>query len=159
MFKIQVEENQKNVDDRDEISRELTKTQRLLKSERLKHQFKEDELQKKETLYLRTVEARKSIHESYLEQKVKIGEVEEKMRQREADWQDMLKVVEGRDLEIGNLRDDLRHMSQDVDELEQQKKLCMKEFQKITGRPFNMLLHVTAKDENVSSGAYPNVST
>merc|ERR1712050_774382 len=116
-------ENRSNIEARDEISKELSKVQRQLKNERLKNQFKEDELQKKETLYLRTMAARKSIHESYLEQKAQITEVQEKMRKRDEDWQEMLKVVSGRDNEIKSLKDDLRRAHQRIDELEQQKKL------------------------------------
>lgn len=140
MFREQVKDNRTNIERHEEISKELTKVQRQLKNERLKNQFKEDELQKKETLYLRTMAARKSIHEHYLEQKAKITEVEEKMRSREADWQEMLKVVQGRDSEIKHLKEDLRRANQRMDELEQQKKMCMKEFKRITGKPCNMLL-------------------
>merc|ERR1719378_1434290 len=100
----------------------------------------EDELQKKETLYLRTMAARKSIHEAYLEQKAQITEVEDRMRQRDMDWQEMLKVIQGRDSEIKNLKDDLGRCNQRIDELEQQKKMCMTEFKRVTGKPVNMLL-------------------
>lgn len=140
MFREQVKDNRKNIDERDGISKELTRIHRQLKSERLKNQFKEDELQKKETLYLRTMAARKYIHECYLEQKAKITEVEEKMAKREADWQEMLVVVQGRDSEIKHLKEDLRRAHQRIDELEQQKKMCMQEFKRTTGKPYNMLI-------------------
>merc|ERR1712139_181028 len=124
----------------EEISNELAKLGKQLKNERLKNQFKEDELQKKETLYLRTMAARKSIHEAYLEQKAQITEVEEKMKKRDDDWQEMLKVVQLRDSEIKHLKEDLLRAHQRIDELEQQKKMCMTEFKRITGKPVNMLL-------------------
>merc|ERR1712066_532165 len=90
MFREQVTDNRVNIERHEEMSKELSRTHKQLKNERLKNQFKEDELQKKETLYLRTMAARKSIHESYLEQKTKITEMEDKMRSREEDWQEML---------------------------------------------------------------------
>merc|ERR1712096_3314 len=96
--------------------------------------------QKKETLYLRTMAARKSIHESYLQQKEKTAEAEEKMRQRDNDWQEMLKVIEVRDCEIRQYQMDPARGNQRIDELEQQKKKCMEAFKKETGRTFNMLL-------------------
>jgi len=140
MFREQVKDNRENVEKHEEKEKELTKITKQLKNERLKNQFKEDELQKKETLYLRTMAARKCIHEAYLEQKTKIIEIEEKMRKREDDWQEMLKVVQGRDSEIKHLNEDLKRTNQRIDELEQQKKMCMTEFKRITGKPWNMLL-------------------
>jgi len=38
------------------------------------------------------------------------------------------------------LQDDLKKSSERCDELEQQKKMCMTEFKRITGKPVNMLL-------------------
>jgi len=140
MFREQVKDNRANIEKHEEISKELAKIHKQLKNERLKNQFKEDELQKKETLYLRTMAARKSIHESYLEQKAQITEVEEKMKKRDEDWQEMLKVVQGRDSEIKHLKEELCRTHQRIDELEQQKKMCMTEFKRITGKPWNMLL-------------------
>jgi chromosome segregation ATPase len=140
MFREQVKDNRESIHKHEEMSKELAKIKKELKNEKLKNQFKEDELQKKETLYLRTMAARKSIHEAYLEQKTGITEVQEKMKKREEDWQEMLKVVNGRDNEIKNLQEDLRRAHQRIDELEQQKKLCMTEFKRITGKPWNMLL-------------------
>merc|ERR1719217_302394 len=103
--------------------------------------FKEDELQKKETLYLRTMAARQSMHEAYLEQKAKITEIEQQMKKREAEWQEMLSVIEGRDNEIKKLKEDLRRANLRIDEMEQQKKMCMTEFKKQTGKTFDALLH------------------
>jgi chromosome segregation ATPase len=140
MFREQVKDNRDNIEQCNDISKELTKVQKQLKNERVKGQCKDDELAKKETLYLRTMAARKSIHEAYLEQKAQITEVEEKMAKRDADFQEMLKVVNGRDCEIRHLKEDLCRSHQRIDELEQQKKMCMTEFTRITGRPVNMLL-------------------
>jgi len=133
MFRTQAVENKKNIEEVADKNNELVKLSRQLKSEKLKHQFKEEELQKKETLYLRTMAARKSMHESYLEQKARIKDMEEKMAKREADWQEMLKVLEGRDSDIKQLKQDLRRSHHRIDELEQQKKMCMQEFKRITG--------------------------
>lgn len=140
MFKEQMKENQSNVEKHETMSKELAKIHKHLKNERLKNEFKEDELQKKETLYVRTMAARKSIHEAYLEQKAQITEVEERMKSREDDWQEMLRVVQGRDSEIKHLKEDLLRSHQRIDELEQQKKMCMTEFKRQTGKPVNMLL-------------------
>jgi chromosome segregation ATPase len=140
MFREQVKDNKTNIEKHEDISKELTRITKQLKNERLKNQFKEDELAKKETLYLRTMAARKSIHEAYLEQKAKITEMEDKMRGRDEDWQEMLKVVQGRDSEIKHLKEDLQRTNQRIDELEQQKKMCMIEFNRLTGKPWNMLL-------------------
>jgi len=140
MFREQVKDNSANVDRHEAISKELARISKQLQNERLKNKFKEDELQKKETLYLRTMAARKSIHEAYLEQKAQITEVEEKMKKREDDSQEMLKVLQGRDSEIRHLKEDLCRTHQRIDELEQQKKMCMTEFKRVTGKPVNMLL-------------------
>merc|ERR1712048_1191372 len=140
MFQIQVKENTKNVSERNNISQELSKVHQQLKRERFQSQFKEDELQKKETLYLRTMAARKSIHESYLEQKAKITEVEAKMAKRAENWQEMLKVLEGKDSDIRQLKADMKRSTQRIDELEQQKKIILEEFRKATGRSCNALL-------------------
>eukprot|EP00929_Paragymnodinium_shiwhaense_P102655 TRINITY_DN65869_c0_g1_i1.p1 TRINITY_DN65869_c0_g1~~TRINITY_DN65869_c0_g1_i1.p1 ORF type:complete len:570 (-),score=199.52 TRINITY_DN65869_c0_g1_i1:152-1861(-) len=140
MFQIQVNENKNNVSQRDEISQELSRVQRQLKSEKTRSEFKQEELQKKETLYLRTMAARKSIHESYLEQKQRITEVEEKMRKHEVDRQELLRVVEGKDSEIKELQNDLRRASQRIDELEQQKKAILEEYKNATGKSCNALL-------------------
>merc|ERR1712232_413719 len=140
MFQIQVQENRKNVAERNEISQELSKVHRQLKSERLKSQFKEDELKKKEELYLRTIAARKTMHESYLDLKRQITEVEDKMQKREDEWQVMLKVKEGRESEIIELKATMLRASQRIDELEQQKKVIMEAFRKETGKSCNALL-------------------
>merc|ERR1719401_1502064 len=102
MFRLQVQENKKTIEERDEISKELTRVHKQLKNE---------------TLYLRTMAARKSIHESYLEQKTKISDIEQKMEQQEADWQEMLKVQEGRDSEIKQLEGDLARARERIEEL------------------------------------------
>mmetsp|Transcript_88073 Transcript_88073/g.247594 ORF Transcript_88073/g.247594 Transcript_88073/m.247594 type:complete len:573 (+) Transcript_88073:68-1786(+) len=140
MFQIQKKENARNVAERNEITQELSKVQASLKHERVKSQFKEEELQKKETLYLRTMAARKCIHESYLNQKKDIMEVEAKMQKRDEEWQEILKVLEGRESEIAQLQRDLLRASQRVDELEQHKKLLLGEFRKATGRSCNAIL-------------------
>lgn len=95
--------------------------------------------------------ARKSIHEAYLEQKERIVEIEGEMKKCEADRQEMLKVVQGKDSEIKHLNEDLRRTNQRIDELEQQKKFCMTEFKKITGKPLNMLLEQFKADPTTPS--------
>merc|ERR1712060_1018224 len=104
---------------------DLEKINKQLKIEKEKNLQKEDELQKKETLYLRTMAARKSIHEAYLEQKDRIGAAEEQMQKRESDWQEMLKVLDGRDSEIRQLQRDLRRARDRKEELKKQKQMCV----------------------------------
>jgi len=140
MFRLQVNENRKTIEEREEIARELTKVHRTLKGEKLKSQFKGDELQKKETLYQRTLDARRLTHESYLEQKAKIKEAEERMREREAEHQARLAEVADRDAEIARLREELQSAHREIDELEQQKKYCMAQFKFHTGKPYSTLL-------------------
>mmetsp|Transcript_8584 Transcript_8584/g.18734 ORF Transcript_8584/g.18734 Transcript_8584/m.18734 type:complete len:563 (+) Transcript_8584:256-1944(+) len=139
MFRTQVQENQHHMEEREDISKKLKEAKRLLARERTQAQLRQEELQKKETLYLRAMAARRSIHESYIEQKQQITEVEDRMREQSDKMQEMLRVVEGRDLEIKQLNNDLLHASQRIDELESQKKMCMAELRK-TGKSFNALL-------------------
>jgi len=140
MFKLQADDHKAIVKARDTVSAELTKVQRLLKGERLKKSFKEDELQKKETLYQRTVVARKEIHDSYTNQKETIQEVQERLKQQEQQWGELVEVAEARTSSISQLKEDLAQANQDIDLLEQQKKAYSREFKSATGRPCSMLL-------------------
>merc|ERR1711920_640536 len=147
VFKQQVQENRKTLEERDERSKDLMKIHKQLKVEKQKNLQKEDELQRKETLYLRTMAARKSIHEAYLKQKDQIVAAEEQMQKREADWQEMLKVLEGRDSEIRQLQRDLRRARDRKEELKKQKQMCVEEFVRVTGRPANALLQTCSRVE------------
>lgn len=140
MFRLQVDENKKFREERDQISKELTKVHRQLKRERDEGQFKDDELQKKETLYRCTVEARKTTLEGYQAHKNVIREVEEKMRQQEAEFEAMRKLVEGRDDTIQELKQHLQHAHAGIEYLEQQKKFCLQEFKTKFGTHYSMLL-------------------
>lgn len=124
LFRKQVEENKKSASEHCEHTQELCGLQEDLKQARSEIQRKEAELQKKETLYLRTMAARKAIHESFLHDKAKITAAEDNMRRREFEWEEMLKVLNGRDSEINHLKEYLRRTSQRIDELEQQCKMC-----------------------------------
>jgi len=140
MFQLQVEENRKIVEEKDEIEKDLAEVHRQLALEKDMIEEKEANLKKKETLYLRTMAARKCIHEAYLEDEAKIAEVEQRMRQREADCQEMSKVLEGRDSEIKQLEDELGRARRRIEELEQQGDMCMEAFHRETGRPGHTLL-------------------
>eukprot|EP00746_Dinoflagellata_sp_MGD_P162437 gnl/MRDRNA2_/MRDRNA2_89994_c0_seq1.p1 gnl/MRDRNA2_/MRDRNA2_89994_c0~~gnl/MRDRNA2_/MRDRNA2_89994_c0_seq1.p1 ORF type:complete len:577 (-),score=156.73 gnl/MRDRNA2_/MRDRNA2_89994_c0_seq1:156-1886(-) len=140
MFRTQVQENKKNIEDRAAIAKDLKKLQGLLKQERQKNTFMNDELKKKETLIVRAIAARKSMHESFLAEREKSGEIEESMKQRDRDWQEMLSVISGRDAEIEHLHEDLRRANHRVDELEQQKAFMMKKFVQKTGQASDVLL-------------------
>lgn len=154
MFRLQVQDNQKITEERDEKARELARVSRVLRSEKLKNQLKDVELGKKETLYLRTQEARQATQESYKEGKTLIKEAEDRMRQKEVEWQQTKQEVEHRSMKIFSLKEDMRRVTTTVDELEQQKKELMKEFKAATGRPYAMLLeqYKVAKPEAVPFG-------
>lgn len=151
MFREQVKDNHENIEKHADKERELTRITKQLKTERMKRQLQEEELAKKEKLYLRTMAARKSIHEAYLAQKEKIVEIEGQMKKCEDDRQEMMKVVQGKDSEIKHLNEDLRRTNQRIDELEQQKKFCMTEFKKHSGKPLNMLLEQFKADPTTPS--------
>jgi len=140
MFRLQVQEKKKIIAEKSDISKELVKVERQLESARLKNQSEEADLQKKETLYLRTMAARKSIHECVLEQKERIREVEEKMVQREDDVQVLLKVKEGRDSESKQLKEDLNRARRRIEELKLQKTMCCEEFERVSRKPASVLL-------------------
>jgi hypothetical protein len=140
MFRTQVQENKKNIEDRAAIAKDLKKLQGLLKQERQKNTFMNDELKKKETLIVRAIAARKSMHESFLAERQKSSEIEERMKQRDRDWQEMLSVIAGRDAEIEHLHEDLRRANHRTDELEQQKAFMMKKFVQKTGQASDVLL-------------------
>mmetsp|Transcript_16753 Transcript_16753/g.47806 ORF Transcript_16753/g.47806 Transcript_16753/m.47806 type:complete len:567 (-) Transcript_16753:78-1778(-) len=134
MFRLQGQERKKTVAQQEETSREMERVHGQLAEVRECIRLKEEQLERKETLYLRTMAARKCIHEAYLEERKKITEAEEQMRQREADWQEMLKVLEGRDSEIRQLQGDLHRARQRSKELRSQLAMCMRAFTKATGR-------------------------
>lgn len=140
MFRLQGQEKKRTVAQRGETARELERVQGQLADVRELIRTKEGQLERKETLYLRTMAARKHIHEAYMEERKKISEAEEMMRKREEDWQEMLKVVEGRDSEIRQLQGDLERAQQRIKELKQQRSMCMQAYCKATGKPGNKLL-------------------
>jgi len=161
MFRTQVQENKKNIEDRAAIAKDLKKLQGLLKQEKQKNNFMQDELKKKETLIVRAIAARKAMHESFLAEREKSGEIEERMKQRDRDWQEMMSVIQGRDSEIEHLHEDLRRANHRVDELEQQKAFMMKKFVQITGRPSDVLLESqkTVLTTNPESGHDKDVAS
>merc|ERR1712224_244117 len=161
MFRTQVQENKKNIEDRAAIAKDLKKLQGMLKQERQKNTFMNDELKKKETLIVRAIAARKSMHESFLAERDKSGQIEDRMKQRDCDWQEMLSVIQGRDSEIEHLHEDLRRASHRIDELEQQKAFMMKKFVSITGRPSDVLLESqkTVLTTNPESGHDKDVAS
>merc|ERR1712048_1551701 len=140
MFRLQVQEKKKIIHEKSDISKELVRVDKQLEGAKLKNAAEEAELQKKETLYLRTMAARRSIQECVVEQKERIRAVEEKMRQREANIQEMLKVREGRDSEIRQLNEDMRRAKQRIHELKKQRDMCCEEFEKVARRPGSSLL-------------------
>merc|ERR1719352_2133175 len=100
MFQLQTKENEKIQQETAEVSAELKKVHKQLQIEKTKNKQKEQQLQKTETLYLRTMAARKAIHDSYLEQQAQIQGAEKQIRQYGVGRQELLKVLEGRDSEI-----------------------------------------------------------
>jgi len=140
MFRQQVEEYESAVKERDAVSSELSKVQKSLKRHKDEIMFKEDELQKKDTLYQRTVDARKDILESYQRQKDAIKDVEERQGEQNEVWYQLSSEAKQRDRVIRELREQINVANQKVDLLEQQKKLYMEEFKKKVGKPCGMLL-------------------
>lgn len=140
MFMLQVDEYQSAVAERDQLSANLTKTQRLLRSEKEENNFKEDELHKKDTLYQRTVAARQEILDNYHKQKEVIKEVEERQRIQNEDWHKLLERAEDRNAEIKRLWAELSEAFKEVDFLEEQKKRYQQEFRNCTGKSCGVLL-------------------
>lgn len=102
--------------------------------------LKEKELQKKETLYQRTVDARRDILESYQRQKDAIKEVQERHEVQNDVWQKLQGECQQRDELIQDLKLQINAANKKIDLLEQQKKLYMQEFRKKVGKPCGMLL-------------------
>jgi len=140
MFRQQVEEHRAAVSAKDTVSGELNKVQKSLKRHRDEIMFKDDELQKKETLYQRTVDARRDIHESYLAQKDAIKDAEERHRKQNEEWEQLLAAAEDRNARLDELREQINTANQRIDLLEQQKKLYMEEFRKKTNKPCGIFL-------------------
>lgn len=135
MFQLQTKENKKILEEISEVEAEFKKVTSLLLGEQLKNKHKEQRLQKTETLYLRTMAARKSIHDSYLEQEAELRAAERRIQERDVDRQDLLQVLEGRDSEIVQLTEDLRRSRQRMAELQGQVGMCLQEYSERTGRP------------------------
>ncbi|CAE7619535.1 bath-42, partial [Symbiodinium sp. CCMP2456] len=108
VFRKQVQETERVLEDRDKIGKDLEKAKRQLQVEKEKNTVKEVELQKVETMYLRTMAARRSIQDSFNEQRDRIVKVEASMAQREVQRQELLRVIEGKDGHIRELEEDLR---------------------------------------------------
>lgn len=130
MFRQQVVEYESAVTVRDAVFSELSKVQNELREKNTKTVYKEKELQKKETLYQRTVDARRDILESYQRQKTAIKEVEERHEIQNEVWLDLQAEAEQRDDYIKDLRSQINAANKKIDLLEQQKKLYMQEFRK-----------------------------
>lgn len=133
-FRRQVQETERIIAEKENISKELERAKRQLQTEKEKNEIKEVELQKKETLYLRTMAARKSIQDSFNEQREQIAKVEASMERMEVDRQELLKVIQGKDGHIRELEEDLRRAKKRIAEMEQQRDMALQEFRDETGR-------------------------
>jgi len=140
MFRQQVVEYESAVNARDAVFSELSKVQNELREKNTKTMYKEKELQKKETLYQRTVDARRDILESYQRQKDAIKEVQERHEVQNDVWQKLQGECQQRDELIQDLKLQINAANKKIDLLEQQKKLYMQEFRKKVGKPCGMLL-------------------
>lgn len=140
MFRTQVQENSRSLEERDGIAKDLKNLQRLLRHERQKNQFMKDELKKKETLILRAMAARQSMHDDYTSEKNRIRDANEKMAQNEAEKDDIKKEIKSRDLEIKRLKQEMMRFRNRTDELEQQKAYMFKKFKESTGQQAGVLL-------------------
>jgi len=148
MFRQQVVEYESAVMARDAVSSELSKVQTELREKNTKTMYKEKELQKKETLYQRTVDARHDILKSYQQKKVEIKEVEERHEIQNEVWQKLRDEAEERDERIQDLRLQINTSNKKIDLLEQQKRLYMEEFRKKVGKPCGMLLEQLKRNTN-----------
>merc|ERR1719456_1332676 len=99
------------------MAKELKNLTALLKKEKQKSTFMKDELQKKETLILRAMAARKQMHTAYLEEKDEMKAHAQKMVEKEGEIEEIHQVVYGRDAEIKRLRKDLARFGARIDEL------------------------------------------
>lgn len=133
---------------RDAVFSELSKVQNELREKNTKTVYKEKELQKKETLYQRTVDARRDMLESYQRQKTAIKEVGERHEIQNEVWLDLQAEAEQRDDYIKDLRSQINAANKKIDLLEQQKKLYMQEFRKKVGKPCGMLLEQLKRKTN-----------
>lgn len=133
-FRRQVQETERILEEKENISKELERAKRQLQTEKERNEIKEVELQKQETLYLRTMAARKSIQDSVNEQLEKIAKVEASMERMELDRQELLKVMQGKDGHIRELEEDLRRAKKRIAEMEQQRDMALQEFRRLTGR-------------------------
>eukprot|EP00913_Durusdinium_trenchii_P031011 g29044.t1 len=140
-FRRQVQETERILAEKDDICKELERAKRQLQTEKEKNDSKEVELQKKETLYLRTMAARKSIQDSFNEQREQIAEVEQSMEQMELDRQELLKVIQGKDGHIRELEEDLRRAKKRIAEMEQQRDMALQDSTPL-GKVFNFQLRI-----------------
>lgn len=127
VFRKQVQETERVLEDRDKIGKDLEKAKRQLQVEKEKNTVKEVELQKVETMYLRTMAARRSIQDSFNEQRDRIVKVEASMAQREVQRQELLRVIEGKDGHIRELEEDLRRARKRIEEMEVQRDSALQE--------------------------------
>merc|ERR1719262_1537808 len=140
MFRTQVAENSKSLEERDGIAKELRSLTRALKNEKQKNRFNQEELKKKETLILRAMAARQSMHDDYKNEKGRIAEANAKMDQNEAEKDEIKKEIKSRDLEIKRLKQEMMRFRNRTDELEQQKAYMFKKFKELTGQQAGVLL-------------------
>jgi len=138
VFRKQVQETERVLEDRDKIGKDLEKAKRQLQVEKEKNSVKEVELQKVETMYLRTMAARRSIQDSFNEQRDRIVKVEASMAQREVQRQELLRVIEGKDGHIRELEEDLRRARKRIEEMEVQRDSALQEYRRETGRILDM---------------------
>jgi len=143
-FRKQVQETKRIRVDTEQFLIQLSKEKSHLELEQNKNTVKEAELQRKETLYLRTMAARKSIQDSFHEQKDRIAKVEESMDRKESERQELLKIIQARDGMIAELEEDLRRANHRIDELKEQREMAMEEFKSLTGRPFDFSTYKVA---------------
>lgn len=155
MLRLQVDEHRKVTGERDERQKELQKIKRVLNHEQRKNDLKDVELGKKETLYQRTLDARQATHETYSEGKGLIRQAEERLQKKQEAWAQMQQEVARRQQQVQLLKDTMRRAVTAIDELEQQKKECMKEFKAATGRPYAVLLKQRAEPVAPGRAGYP----
>mmetsp|Transcript_125583 Transcript_125583/g.402132 ORF Transcript_125583/g.402132 Transcript_125583/m.402132 type:complete len:196 (-) Transcript_125583:77-664(-) len=140
IFRLQKQEIKNINEERDAISKETLQLHKQLKAEKARKKAKEEEVQKKETLYLRTMAARKIIHESCQEQRACIEGLEGRTQQLDGEMVEMRKIIARQDDELEQMVEELQRARRRIQELEDQINSCKREYEAATGNSSARLL-------------------
>lgn len=140
VFRLQVQHN-KNIEvERDNLSNDIASMQQQLKDERAMRKLKEAAVAKKESLYLRTMAARRSINESCVEQEELIESIEGGIAEKQQEMEEMMEVIASKDKDIERMKEELQRATKRTEELRQQQSACIQAYEAATGQPGEKLL-------------------